>query len=258
LVMQTQLSVATWNLERPAARSWKKLPAILGRLATVSADCWVLTETRASITPGKDYFGIHSPAHAARRKDTDERWVSVWSRWPNRSIPVRESFWSATALVDAELGQMIVHGVVLPYRNEQNTGGGRSLVWAEFHKELILQAEDWAALRREYPGIPLVVTGDFNQNLDGAQWYGTPETRRLFRLALDGAGLQCLTEEDAVKSGRLKRHHLVDHICVSTEFSGGPEFACWEPEGVDGNRLSDHPGVVARLSVDGERITSTL
>ncbi len=254
--MPTQISIATWNLERPAVRSWKKLPAILDRVAAVSADCWVLTETRASITPVTDYFGIHSPAHVVRREDADERWVSVWSRWPSRSIPVRESFWSATALVDAEFGQMIVHGVVLPYRNEQDPGGGRLLAWAEFRKELLLQAEDWAALRREYPGIPLVVMGDFNQNLDGAQWYGTPETRRLFRQALDGAGLRCLTEEDVVASGKLKRDHLVDHICVSTELSGS-EFACWEPEGVGGKTLSDHPGVVVRLSVDGELVPTT-
>lgn len=251
--MPTQFSAATWNLGRPAAKSWKKLPAIQSQMAKVSADCWVLTEARRSISPGDGYQGIHSPAHPARRKDPDERWVSVWSRWPTKSIPVRESLWSATALVDAEFGQVIVHGVVLPYRNEPNSSGGALRIWAEFSKELILQAEDWVALQREYPGIPLVVAGDFNQNLDGVQWYGNDETRNQLRLALDGARLRCLTQQNAVTSGQLKNHHLVDHICVSTELSRNFEVDCWEPIDIDGVRMSDHPGVVVRLSANGAR-----
>jgi hypothetical protein len=46
---------------------------------------------------------------------------------------------------------------------------------------------------------------------------------------------------------------LVDHIYVSTELSGDFEVDCWEPVAADGTRMSDHPGVVVRLSVDRER-----
>src|ERR1700693_3172110 len=146
--MRTCFSMATWILERPGLNSWKRLPAIRSQIATIAADFWVLTEARKSISPADGFYGIHSPMHSARREDPDERWVSVWSRWPVRNVDVRESFWSATALVDAEFGQIIVHGVVLPYRNEPNPDGSRMQVWAEFSKELHLQSQDWASLSR--------------------------------------------------------------------------------------------------------------
>jgi len=245
--MPRQVSIATWNLERPAVWSWKKLPAIRSRMAAISADCWILTETRTSITPGKGYSGIHSPEHPLRRPDPDERWVSVWSRWPIKTVSVRASPWSTTALVDTEFGQVIVHGLVLPYHAERSADGQKSPQWAEFSRELTRQAADWVALRREYPRIPLVVAGDFNQSMDGSRWYGTADMRRQLGLALDGAGLSCLTTEDAVASGKLSLGHLVDHICVSTEFIEAYEVDCWDPVGDDGNRISDHPGVVVRL-----------
>jgi len=249
--MLTRLSIATWNLERAALRSWKKLPAIQSRIAAVSADCWVLTETRTSITPGNGYSGVHSPPHHFRGRDPDEHWVSVWSRWPLKVIPVRTTPWSTTALVDGEFGQLIVHGVVLPYQRESSADGGRSPDWVEFSKELSHQAADWATIRREYPDTPLVVAGDFNQNLDGAQWYGNDETRQSLNLALEGAGLLCLTKEDVVAAGKLKRNHLVDHICVSTDLTRDYEVECWDQFSADGREISDHPGVVARVSVDG-------
>jgi Endonuclease/Exonuclease/phosphatase family len=248
--MGMQLSIATWNLERPAVRSWKKLPAIRSRLALVSADCWVLTETRASIAPGDDYRGIHSPVHLLRRPDPDERWVSVWSRWPLKAVPVRETPWSTTGLLETEFGQLLLHGIVLPYHAEPGIDGGRAPQWAEFSNELTRQAEDWVALRSKYPGIPMIVAGDFNQILDGSRPYGTPATQRQLRLALDGGGLRCLTIEDVVASGKLKRNHLVDHICVSPELSGVYQIECWDPVRDDGTRMSDHPGVVARLSAN--------
>lgn len=35
-------SVATWNIERPARGSWKRLPAILQKFSVVEADIWSL------------------------------------------------------------------------------------------------------------------------------------------------------------------------------------------------------------------------
>jgi hypothetical protein len=249
--MAMQFSVATWNLERPPVRS-TKLSAILSRIDTVAADVWVLTESRTSLKPVDGYQGINSPAHSPRLNDP-ERWVSIWSRWPIRSASIRQSFWSATALVDTEFGRVVVHGVVLPYRNEKNPDGGRLRIWDEFSKELMLQGDDWAALRREYPGVPLVLAGDFNQNLDRQRWYGNADTRRALGVALKGADLSCLTAADMVESGKLKQNHLVDHICVSADLRGNVEVDCWEPVNGDGVRMSDHPGVVARLSATGAR-----
>lgn len=65
--------IATWNLERPSPRSWKRLPRQRNRMSRVDADVWVLTETRASIAPADGYHGVHAPPHPLRRSDTDER-----------------------------------------------------------------------------------------------------------------------------------------------------------------------------------------
>ncbi len=243
------LSIATWNIERVGLGSYKRLPAIKRKIAEVAADCWVLTETRTSICPGTDYSPIHSmEAPPSRERHADERWVSVWSRWPIKSVSSRESSWSATARVDSPSGPLIVHGVVLPYRNEPNPNGHPGRAWSEFSTELKLQAEDWAALRRQYPEIPFVLAGDFNQNLDDESWYGNDETRGLLRQALHRSSLVCVTEGDAIALGMLKDRRLVDHICVSPELAVDAEFFCWERVDSQNVRMSDHPGVVARLS----------
>jgi endonuclease/exonuclease/phosphatase family metal-dependent hydrolase len=121
-------------------------------------------------------------------------------------------------------------------------------MWSEYSSELKRQAEDWAALRRRYPDIPLVLAGDFNQNLDDERWYGNDETRALLRQALHQSSLVCVTEGDAIGLGMLKDRRLVDHICVSPELAVDAEFCCWERVDSQKVRMSDHPGVVAKLS----------
>lgn len=75
--------VATWNLERPAASSWKRLPAQMRQIDRVAADVWVLTESRASLPlPPSLLHAAHCPPHRGRRPDPDERWASIWSSYP--------------------------------------------------------------------------------------------------------------------------------------------------------------------------------
>lgn len=62
------MRIATWNLERPSRRSWKRLPRQRARMAEVDADIWVLTETRASIAPADGFRGVHAPPHPLRRQ----------------------------------------------------------------------------------------------------------------------------------------------------------------------------------------------
>lgn len=76
------MRIATWDLERPARGSWKRLPRQLARMDAIDADIWVLTETRASVSPAESYYGLNTPPHPTRRPELDERWVSIWSRWP--------------------------------------------------------------------------------------------------------------------------------------------------------------------------------
>jgi hypothetical protein len=161
------VSLATWNLERPSLVSWKRLPAMREKVFDVlPVDIWILTESRTTLSPGADYLGLHSAPHPARREDEDERWVSIWSRWPIRLVDERPTPWSVTGISESPMGPLLVRGLVLLYREEPDPSGAPTRRWAEFSRELELQAEDWMQLRQRYPEMP-----------PGHRWRLQPEPR---------------------------------------------------------------------------------
>jgi endonuclease/exonuclease/phosphatase family metal-dependent hydrolase len=137
---------------------------------------------------------------------------------------------------------------VLPYRNEPGGHGQRAVAWSRFEEELKLQTEDWMTIRAALPDVPLVVAGDLNQSLDGSRWYESARMAEMLRRSLDQAGLTCVTTEDAVATGKLRTHHLIDHSCISEPLVLAGEVSCWEPTRSDGVVLSDHPGVAVALT----------
>jgi endonuclease/exonuclease/phosphatase family metal-dependent hydrolase len=240
------LTIATWNLERPSSGHSVRARRIQSTIEAVGADVWVLTETRATFAPSPNYFSAHSQPHADRRPDSDERWASIWSRWPTTSL--WEDSWSVTARVESPSGELLVHGVVLPYMNEPGPGGLPVRGWSRFTEELGHQRNQWLRVRAQYPAIPFVVAGDLNQSLDGSRWYGSHKTRRALHEAINAAGLKCFTLEDVVASGTLRSNHLVDHICATDGVIVAGGIKCWEPRTIDGLRMSDHPGVALHLA----------
>ena len=245
------IRIATWNLERPSLASWKRLPAIRKVIEAVGADIWILTESRTTLTPVADYLGLHSAPHRARREDPDERWVSIWSRWLIRLVVERPTPWSLSVISESPIGALLIRGLVLPYHAEPDPSGGPTRRWAEFSRELELQGEDWLRLRERYPEMPLVIAGDFNQSLDGSNYYEKTSTRKRLTESLEGSGMRCLTTEDGVRAGRLVKNHLIDHVCASAGIEVLGDIACWEGwvESSDGTRttMSDHPGVAVNL-----------
>jgi endonuclease/exonuclease/phosphatase family metal-dependent hydrolase len=245
------MRVATWNLERPSLRSWKRLPRQRARMAEIDADIWVLTETRAAIAPAAGFVGIHTPPHPVRRPDPDERWVSIWSRWPLKPTSVEpDPRGSVSAIVDAPSGPLIIYGSVLPWANEKGKDG-QARMWQVHYEEIHRQGEEWRWLTQEHPGLPLIVAGDLNQDRDGSGWYGTRQGRELLTGAFARANLECLTEEDVVAAGKLAGNHLVDHIAASRAWvtTADASLSCWEKTDGDGVRLSDHPTVVVDLQL---------
>ena len=241
------IKIATWNLERPGIRQSIRGHAIQSTIERVGADIWVLTESRVSLMPPVSYSSAHSRPHPDRRPDPDERWVSIWSRWQINSI--WEDEWSVTVLVDLPQGELLIHGVVLPYMNEPGPAGLRVAGWSRFREELRQQGNHWMQIRSQYPALPVVVAGDLNQNLDSARWYGSHETRRELRQAIEAAGLKCLTDEDVVTCRKLRRNHLVDHVLATEGLVATAGITCWEPTTSDGLRMSDHPGVAVQLAL---------
>jgi hypothetical protein len=239
------MRIATWNLERPSRRSWKRLPRQRARMVTIDADLWVLTETRASISPAAGYHGLHAPPHPTRRADDDERWASIWSRWPLRPTGLPpDPRGAVSAIVDHPTGPFIAYGTVLPWGNDRGDDG-RSDAWQGHYAAIEKQGAQWWQLRELHPEARLIVAGDFNQDRDGSGWYGTHHSRDLLTTALEGAELSCVTVEDVVATGKLRRSHLVDHIAISTTWAEDAEVTlhCWEATDADDVRLSDHPTV---------------
>jgi endonuclease/exonuclease/phosphatase family metal-dependent hydrolase len=219
-------------------------------MAAIAADVWVLTETRASIAPESGMYGVSTPPHPERRPDPDERWVSIWSRWPLHATGIDpDPSGSVSALVERPEGPLLIYGTVLPWANERGEDG-RARMWEVHHREIERQGEEWRELRRRYPDVPLIVAGDFNQDRDGSGWYGTSKGRRLLTDALGRASLDCVTAVDVVSEGLLRDTHLVDHIAVCRDWrrQHDVDLACWERTDDDGTRLSDHPTVAVDLT----------
>lgn len=243
------MRIATWNLERPSLRSWKRLPRQRERMATIDADIWALTETRASISPDDGYYGLHAPPHPARRPDADERWVSIWSRWPLRPTGLPpDPRGAVSAIIDSPDGELLVYGTVLPWADEKGDDG-QATMWQVHYEQIQRQAQEWQTLRSMHPDTPLIVAGDFNQDRDGSGWYGTRHGRDLLTKALHEADLVCATAEDVVANGKLRGSHLVDHIAICHRWASGYGLSvnCWEKTDQDGTILSDHPTVAIDL-----------
>ena len=236
------IKIATWNVQRPPRRVEGRTQRIQTKLESVAADIWVLTESRTSLAPADAFYSTHSGVHAGRLPTDDLRWVSIWSHWP--ASVLAEDHWSATALIDTPMGELIVQGVVLPYMHEP--APGLADVWSRFSHELANQRDSWAGTRAKHADIPMVVAGDLNQTIGGSLRYGSPDTRKLLLEALAAADLKCLTAGDE-PTGTLRNVHLVDHICATSNLTAGM-ITYWEPKDLDGQTMSDHRGVAIELT----------
>jgi endonuclease/exonuclease/phosphatase family metal-dependent hydrolase len=254
--MDRDVRIATWNVERPKPHGWKIPVAQLQRMQEVDADIWVLTETHLHHAPSPDHeHWAACPVHPERRPEP-ERWTMIWSRWPLTQIdePPPHHRGTVAATVEAPSGPILVFGTVIAWANESAHDDGRpARMWEVHLEEIARQGAEWRQVRKAFPNHPMVLAGDFNQNLDGARWYGTQRTRAALRSALDGADLLCITDEDCVAAGHLEAHHLVDHICVTPDVASDARLRCWEPTDEDGRRLSDHPTVAVDLRIPPQR-----
>lgn len=253
------MRIATWNVERVKPKGWKIAPAQRRRMAEVDADIWILTETHVDHSPGDGYNVVHTPAIPERRP-ADERWVGIWSRYPIAPItdPPPRGRGTVAALVSAPTGDIAVHGCVLAWANEPRLADGSPATMWRAHAETISQIDhDLEVIRNQFPSLPIIIGGDFNQDRDGSGWYGTNAVRQQLTGVLDRHGLVCVTGFDVVAAGLLATHHLVDHLCVPAALAERANVSCWEITDEEDVRLSDHPTVAIDLADDDSLHTST-
>ena len=137
----------------------------------------------------------------------------------------------------------------LPWANEPDAQG-QVRMWA-VHNEIARQSAEWTLLRERYPGVPLVVAGDFNQDRDGTGWYGSRAVRDALTEQLQRAGLTILTDADVVSDGLLHEHHLIDHIAATDPLHDGASLSCWDVRDEQRVRLSDHPTIAVDVAPTG-------
>jgi exonuclease III len=237
------MRIATWNLERPSVRSWRKLPCQLEQIAAINADVWILTETRASIQPSAEHcYVVHAPPHSDRRPDEDERWVSIWSRFPLEDAGIEASpRGTVAAVVDSPLGHLALYGTVVPWHSEPSPDGVVR-PWSVHAIELQRQAGEWRNLASRFAGV--CVVGDFNQSWQG-RGYGTRALRATHHDAAQGAGLVCLTAGEVSDGLPVIDHVLLSRVWVD-RFSARVA-ATWPGRRDDGTRMSDHAGVAVDI-----------
>ena len=241
------MRIATWNVQRPKARSWKKVPALASCLRRIAADVWVLTETNSVLSPGTGYAPVSSTG-SDRQQEAGESWVTIWSRLPVLAQePTADPVRAVCAVLRQPSGRpLIVYGTVLPWlgspwRTYPASGG------TAFEAALRVQVADWLRLRRAYPDAALCLAGDLNQDLQARYYYGPEPTRGALRTAIQSAGLVPVTEgeHDPVWLRTNGARASIDHICLCEWLM--PRLRrpaqIW-PDGVSPDAsLSDHFGV---------------
>lgn len=243
----TSMRIATWNLERPDPADVAVNQARMEKICEVDADLWILTETHEVIDLSNTHYGA-ATAPSTRKSLPGESCATVWSRWPIlRRIDTSDPSEAVCVEVAHPEGPLLVYGSIIAYAGYKGPDG-KSRVWEEHYRFIEWHGDDWKRLRAEFPGYHLITGGDYNQNRDGARWYGTRKGRDLLTMTLSEACLKCVTEEDFMKAGKLQDRHTVDHLCMDQTLAARVvSVDAWERNRSDGMKLSDHSGVCAEL-----------
>lgn len=236
------LTVACWNTEWRDRRSGKGAALRLALLEH-SPDVVCLPEAHHNFLAG-DYFGISSDPDHGYPVQPDRSKVTIWSRWPwieldqlgSSALPPGR-FVAGTTL--APLGHLRVVGLCVPWRAAHvTTGRGDRAPWEEHEAFLRALPE---VLERERRHERLLVLGDFNQRIPGRL---VPERLSLLlRDALEGLEIWTAGEVRGLEADPLC------HIAGALQHIGAEAWGISRK--VDELEVSDHDGVVVKLSLDG-------
>lgn len=258
--ISTSIRVATWNLERPKINGWKKHPLIREKIREIDADIWILTETNASIEPTSlrdPMAGFVSLASLpVTYHSLGESCSTIWSRFGiKRSIRTYDGETSVCAVIDAPLGSLLIYGTIITYHGDKGPTNN-SKPWVEHDKEIGRHGDDWYRIQKQFPQVPLIVAGDFNQTRDQSRSYCSPRGIELLDEQLRRNKMASLTDEDFGASGKLTTspwsktgpRHNIEHICVTEEIFDVQQVGAWDH--FDGDqKLSDHNGVFVDLAL---------
>lgn len=219
-------SLLTWNLQWATATSWR-YREIAARLKTANADVAVLTEAQIDVATSLYRHVVHTGPHPRANKPRGSK-VIVASDHPIEPVDLvgspdlpEKNF----AAVDVELpdGILRVIGVVVRYNQK---------------------TEYIDALPRALDGLAKpasVVAGDFNLSMDTDKGLNG----RLRRV-LAAEGLRVVTEGPWPELRN--ERPLIDHIAVGSAIDVRKVSVWPRRESAGTRQVSDHAGVMARMS----------
>lgn len=246
-----KLRIATWNVEYAYP---SRLRAIREILAAKSADIWVLTEAHDDLAPENCAFAAHSQQRPKNWPGirSGSRWTSIWSRYPiSKQIYLDGAGHVRTACGLIEIPNatpLIVYGTVLPWHSDRggNSPETKVLPWAEHHRVIPQQVNEWLELRKRFSSIPLCVAGDFNSDMLNGARYGTANGVRLLREGLSAAGLYCSTAPERFPKSFLSVLPI-DHIVLPIEWIENSTVTHAWP--ANPGVTSDHSGMIVEISL---------
>lgn len=158
------MRVVTWNVEWAPPRH---LPAITQVLASVAPDILVVTEGRQAVMPPGGHVTLAGPDWGYTAP-VDRRKALLWSRYPLTDINHHEELGLppgrlVTATCRTPSGPCWIAGVCIPWRDAHVRTGRRDA--GPWQEHLAFLDGLPQVLAGAPTGLPVVVTGDFNQRV---------------------------------------------------------------------------------------------
>lgn len=237
---EKSLTVATWNLEWSQPDS-PRGRAIRNMLATSGTDVICATEASIANLPEGGHI-LEAEADYGYPLKPGRRKVILWSKHEFVDTdaighPDLPSGRFAAATLNSPIGPVQMIGVCIPWTDAHVRTGRRDRKRWEDHLAYLRALQ--AMLVGEH-ATPTILLGDFNQTIP--RWRQPLEAANALNDVLDGR-LTPLTMNLTDTEGS----RAIDHVCHTSDLSG--QLVGILPKSLDGVRLSDHFGVVARFSV---------
>ncbi len=233
------LKITLWNVEW-AQPETPRGQLVAERLFAGDPDVVCVAEGYPAMLAHEGHAILADADHGYGTTD-GRRKVMLWSRnpWTALDIASQHGFPPGrfvSGITDTPLGAVRFIAVCIPWKSAHVSTGQRNRVLWEEHTRFLDSLARWLEVSK----LPTILLGDFNQRIPRAQ-QPPPVYERL--LGALGENLQVITGGllvGAVSPG-------IDHIAISSSLApAGIEV--FSAQIVDGTRLSDHPGLRARLS----------
>jgi endonuclease/exonuclease/phosphatase family metal-dependent hydrolase len=232
------LRILLWNVEWASPRS-QRGRRIRSRVAELAPDVVCLTEATAAMLP-EDGFVLDAHADYGYGATGDRRKVLLWSRSPWTAVDRvgNETMPGGRYASGVTLGTRFV-GICVPWRDAHVRTGRRDREPWEDHRRYLDALHGVVQTYAAAPE-PLVVLGDLNQRVP--RYRQPPDVYAALQRVL-WEGLACPTADDADWV-----HAQIDHLLVGAGVEVLDVVALPRVD-PDGLRVSDHDGLVVRLTI---------